>query len=187
LPRPPPDAANAVVNPFSQIVYQGSRMLAWIGAGVLVLISAMTVVSIAGRALAFAGLGPVPGDFELVEAGTALAVFCFMPWCHLKGGHAVVDMLWHRYPPALRRALQIAADTLMLAVWVLLVWRMALAMHDYYRNGEVSFILQMPVWWGYAASMVPAVLGCVAYLWRFLESIGVASPPSGFVVEAAGH
>lgn len=171
----------------SKIVYQTSRVLAWFGAFVLLLIALMTVASIVGRALAFAGLGPVRGDFELVEAGTALAVFSFMPWCHLKGGHAVVDMLWGRYPAAMRRALVVLSDALMLVVWVLLVWRMGLAMHDYYLNGEVSFILQMPVWWGYAASMVPAVLGCLAYLWRFAESIGLASPPPGFVLAAGGH
>jgi hypothetical protein len=54
--------------------------MAWFGAFVLVLLAAMSVVSIAGRALSGLGLGPVPGDFELVEAGTALAVFCFLPW-----------------------------------------------------------------------------------------------------------
>ena len=40
----------------------------------LVLIALMSVASIVGRALSGLGLGPVPGDFELVEAGTALAV-----------------------------------------------------------------------------------------------------------------
>lgn len=166
----------------SRLIYDVARWLSWFGALVLVLLSLLTVVSIAGRALSFAGFGPVPGDFELVEAGTALAVFCFLPWCHLKRGHALVDLLWGLYPAPMRRGLKILADGLMLAVWTLLVWRMAIGTHDYYDNGEVSFILQMPVWWGYAASMVPAALGCVAYAWRFAESLGIASPPAGFPV-----
>ncbi len=53
--------------------------MAWFGSLVLVLIALMSVASIVGRALAGFGLGPVPGDFELVEVGTALAVFCFLP------------------------------------------------------------------------------------------------------------
>ncbi|MCU0929269.1 MAG: TRAP transporter small permease subunit, partial [Burkholderiaceae bacterium] len=85
------------------LVYGLSRALAWFGAFVLCLLALISVVSIAGRALSGFGLGPVPGDFELVEAGTALAVFCFLPWCHLKRGHAVVDLLWNAYPPALQR------------------------------------------------------------------------------------
>ena len=54
----------------------------------------MTVVSIVGRAsLTWAWvLGPVPGDFELVEVGTGFAVFAFLPWCQLKRGHATVDL-----------------------------------------------------------------------------------------------
>ena len=169
------------------IVYSLSRAMAWFGAFVLALLALISVVSIVGRALSGFGLGPVPGDFELVEAGTALAVFCFMPWCHLKRGHAVVDMLWKSYPPAMRRVLDIATDALMLGVWLLLIWRMGVALEDYRSNGEVSFILQMPVWWGYAASMVPALVGLVAYAWRLLESLGLARPPAGFVVAEAAH
>ncbi len=171
----------------SSIVYGLSRAMAWFGAVVLTAIALMSVVSIAGRALSTFGLGPVPGDFELVEAGTALAVFCFLPWCHLKGGHAVVDMLWNSYPAPMQRTLEILADTLMFVVWALLIWRMGIAMEEYRHNAEVSFILQMPVWWGYAASMVPAVVGLVAYAWRLLESLGLAAPPPGFVAAGGGH
>jgi TRAP-type C4-dicarboxylate transport system permease small subunit len=168
-------------------IYGVSRALAWLGVLVLAALALISVLSIAGRALSFTGLGPVPGDFELVEAGTALAVFCFLPWCHLKRGHAVVDMLWKTYPPALQRALLVATDALMLAAWLLLVWRMGVAMLGYHANGEVSFILQMPVWWGYAASMVPAAFGCIVYAWRLFESLGLATPPAGFVLAEGGH
>jgi len=158
-------------------IYRLSQWLAWCGALVLSVLVVMTVCSVAGRALSFWGLGPVPGDFELVEAGTALAVFCFLPWCHLQSGHAVVDLLWKSYPPTMRRVLQVASDALMLLVWVLLVWRMGVAMMDYRDNGEVSFILQLPVWWGYAASFAPAVVGCAVLAWRLFETLGLARAP----------
>ena len=171
----------------SETIYRLSQWLARFGALVLTVLAALTVCSVIGRAFAFAGLGPVPGDFELVEAGTALAVFCFLPWCHLKNGHAMVDMLWQSYPPAMRRVLEVLSDTLMLLVWVLLVWRMGVAMLDYRGNGEVSFILQMPVWWGYAASLVPAVIGCIVYAWRLLETLGLAHAPREFVLSGSSH
>ena len=171
----------------NKLIYGLSRVMAWFGSLVLVLIAVMSVASIIGRALSGFGLGPVPGDFELVEAGTALAVFCFLPWAHLKRGHAVVDMLWGSYPLPMRRVLDVLADGMMLVVWVLLVWRMSIAMSEYRHNGEVSFILQMPVWWGYAASMLPALVGLVAYAWRLLESLGLAAPPPGFVTAGGGH
>ncbi len=168
-------------------VYAASRLMAWFGGAVLVVLALLSVTSIAGRALSGLGLGPVPGDFELVEAGAALAVFCFMPWAHLKRGHAAVDLLWRAYPAPLQRALAIAADALMLGLWVLLTWRMGVAMLDYRANGEVTFILQFPVWWGYAASMLPAVLGCGAYAWRLLETLGLAQTPEGFQAQEAVH
>jgi TRAP-type C4-dicarboxylate transport system permease small subunit len=171
----------------SRFVYGVSRLMAWLGVFVLTMIAVVSVLSIGGRALAFAGFGPVPGDFELVEAGTALAVFSFMPWCHLKRGHAFVDLLWNSYPPPLRRLLEIFADALMLVVWLLLVWRMGVAMLEYRANGEVSFILQMPVWWGYAASMVPALFGCLAFLWRLLESAGFAERQQAFATAAGAR
>jgi TRAP-type C4-dicarboxylate transport system permease small subunit len=171
----------------SRAVYALSRVMAWFGAAVLTAIAAMSVASIVGRALSGIGLGPVPGDFELVEAGTALAVFCFLPWCHLKGGHAVVDMLWPMYPPALRRALLVLADALMLVVWLLLTWRMGVAMLEYRGNAETTFILRMPVWWGYAAALPPALVGCAAYAWRLVETLGLAAPPPGFAAGAAVH
>jgi TRAP-type C4-dicarboxylate transport system permease small subunit len=164
----------------SSFIYGTSRALAWLGGLALTLIALLSVISIAGRAFSGAGFGPVPGDFELVEAGTALAVFCFLPWAHLKRSHAAVDLFWGLYPAPLRRVFTLLADLLMLVVWLLLVWRMGLAMEDYRGNAEVTFILQMPVWWGYAVSMPPAAFGCLAYLWRLLEDLGLVAPRAGF-------
>lgn len=172
----------------NQFIYGVSRVLTWIGCAVLLALALMSVISIAGRSLSGLGLGPIPGDFELVEIGTALAVFCFMPWAHLQRSHAVVDLAWGLYPKPLQRLLIIASDLLMLALWSVLIWRMGIAMADYRANAEVSFILQTPVWWGYAISILPAVFGCVVYLWRLLEDLGLARPPEGFViVQEGGH
>ncbi|THT97589.1 TRAP transporter small permease [Lampropedia puyangensis] len=171
----------------AQCIYGLSRFLAWLGGVVLILLASISVISIAGRALSGFGLGPIPGDFELVEAGTALAVFCFMPWAHLVRSHAVVDLFWGVYPAAMQRVLIILSDLLMLVLWVLLIWRMGVAMVDYRSNGELTFILQFPVWWGYAASLIPAVFGCVVYAWRLLEDLGLTHPPAGFVAAKGGH
>jgi TRAP-type C4-dicarboxylate transport system permease small subunit len=168
-------------------VYGLSRALAWLGGVVLVLISLISVTSILGRALSLIGLGPVPGDFELVEMGTALAVFCFLPWCHLKNGHAFVDILWNTYPRWMQRGLQVLTELLTLVVWSLLIWRMSVATQDYHGNGETSFILGVPVWWGYAASLVPAVFGVFVILWRLLETLGLAKPPADFAMSAGEH
>lgn len=172
---PPPDPVH---NWLGHAIYGASRALAWAGGGVLLALALLSVISIAGRALSAWGLGPVTGDFELVEAGTALAVFCFLPWAHLTRSHAVVDLLWGRYPAWLRQALSVLGDALMLLLWALLVWRMGAGMLDYRAAQERTFILQWPVWWGYALCMPPAAFGCLACAWRLLEDLGLARPPA---------
>jgi TRAP-type C4-dicarboxylate transport system permease small subunit len=147
----------------------------------------LSVASIIGRALSGFGLGPIPGDFELVEAGTALAVFCSLPWCYLVRGHAVVDLFWNGFSPALQRTLESGSALLMLLVWVLLTWRLGVGMLDYRASGEVGFILQMPTWWGYAAALPPAVIGCVAYAWRLFETFELINPPSLEALQGTGH
>ncbi|NNL36424.1 MAG: TRAP transporter small permease, partial [Silicimonas sp.] len=61
--------------------------LAIVAGLVLTAMAIVTVISINGRSLIWAGLAPVPGDFELVEIGCAVAVFGFLPYCHLYRGH----------------------------------------------------------------------------------------------------
>ncbi|MFN3984534.1 MAG: TRAP transporter small permease [Rhodocyclaceae bacterium] len=182
-------AGTAAGDRVGRLLYHTCRGIAWFGGVVLVALAVLSVASIAGRSASGAGFGPgpVPGDFELVELGTALAVFCFLPWCHLSRAHAVVDLLWRLYPPWLARGAEIAADLLMLVVWLLLTWRMGVAMLEYRAQGDTSFILRMPLWWGYASALVPAVLGCVAYAWRLAETLGVVAAPAGFVRSAGGH
>lgn len=171
----------------NSLIFAVARSMAWLGGLVLVALTIMSILSISGRALSVLGLGPVPGDFELVEAGTALAVLCFLPWCHLKRGHAVVDILWRLYPKGLQRALRILSDLLMFGVWVLLAWRMCVGMLDYRSNGETSFILHMPVWWGYAACTLATALGCVVYGWTLLGSLGVGAAAADANFAAGAH
>jgi len=171
----------------ASFVYLLCRFTARFGAFVVGALAVLSVTSIAGRALSGMGLGPVPGDFELVEAGTALAVFCSLPWCYLVRGHATVDIFWSAFPAPMKRAIQVLTSSLMLLVWAVLTWRMIVATGEYRATGEVSFILQMPVWWGVAACVPPAVIGCLAYAWRLLEELGVAAPPAGAPRAEGGH
>ena len=160
------------------MVYRLFYAQAMFGGLMLVALAALSGISIAGRALSPLGLGPVPGDFELVEAGTALAVFCFLPWCHLQRGHATVDLLFRFMHAWAQRAVLALSDLAMALVWWLLTWRLVLAAIDFYNNGEVTFILQMPMWLATGVSAVAAVLGCLGYGWKLLETLGWVNPPS---------
>lgn len=169
-------------------IYRLSHWTALAGGLVLVALTLMVVASVAGRALIGLGLGPIPGDFELVEVGVGIAVFFFLPWCYLKGGHATVDLLYMHMPKWCQRGIVIISDLLMLVVWLVLTWMLWQGMLEKKEYAETTFILQMPIWWAYAFSLVGAVIGCLSYFAKTLTLLGLASEPEGWTVEAnAGH
>lgn len=167
-------------------VYLLAKWLAYLGGFLLTAIAAIVVVSVSGRALISIGLGPVPGDFELVEMATAVAVFFFLPWCYLKNGHAMVDIVYMHLPRPAQRFLTLFSDVLMLGAWLILTWRLGVSVGDKYHEGETTFILQMPVWWAYAVSLFGAAVGCATYLAKTLVEAGIASAPAGWSDEHTG-
>lgn len=168
-------------------IYRLSRWSAIVGGIVLVAVTLMIVASISGRTLIGLGLGPVPGDFELVEMGTAVAVLFFLPWTYLKGGHATVDLLYMHLPVWAKRAVVIVSDLLMLAVWLVLTWKLYEGMVEKKQYMETTFILAMPLWWAYAACLVGAVIGCLAYIARTATLFGLGKEPAGWTTESGVH
>jgi len=163
-----------------------AEWLAIVGGLLLCAIALMTVISVSGRAFVRLGLGPIPGDFELVEMGVAVVVFFFLPWCHLRGGHAAVDLFYTRFAPVLQRRLSLLSDWLMLAVWGLLTWRLWYGVLDKFRSVETTFILQVPVWWAYAVCFAAALAGCIVYGAKAAHSTW-ASPEASKPTAAGGH
>lgn len=169
-------------------VFRLSKWSAILGGLVLCALTLMIVASVTGRALIGVGLGPVPGDFELVEVGTAVAVFCFLPWTYLRGGHATVDLIYMHLPRWSQRLVVIVSDLIMLALWLALTWMLWVGMIEKRDYAETTFILQMPVWWAYALCMVGAVIGCLAYISQTLILFGLARYPEGWPTESvASH
>lgn len=138
-------------------------VMALCGGVVLVALVLITVVSVTGRALVPLGLGPVPGDFELVEAGTAFAIFAFLPWCQYNRGHADVELFTMRLSGTFNRFIDLVSDILLLAVSFLISRQHYLGTDSKMQYGETTFILQFPIWWAYMASFIgTAVMVVVA-------------------------
>ncbi len=111
------------------------------------------------------GVGPVTGDFELVEAGIAFAIFAFLPICQLYAGHATVDIFTSRLPDRVNAWFVAFWDVVLTLVILLVTWRLAAGMIDKIGNGETTFLLQFPIWWAYAASFVAALVASVTALY----------------------
>jgi TRAP-type C4-dicarboxylate transport system permease small subunit len=170
-----------------RIAHTLARLSALMGGLVLAALIGMTCVSITGRALAGAGLGPVPGDFELLEAGIAFAVFAFLPWCSLKAGHATVDIFTNGLSQQANRVLLAFWEVVMAITAAFIAWRLYEGAIGKLRNGETTFILQFPVWWAYAASLLPAGVAVLVALWSAWDRLrAVVSGRDTRAVKAEG-
>ncbi len=144
-------------------IEQLCRLFAIGGGLVLAAFALMTVVSVTGRYLFDR---PVPGDFELVEIGCAIAVFAFLPYCQLQRGNVVVDFFTLRAPAAVRERLDALGSLLYALIAALLAWRLTLGGYDMWRYGEETMVLGLSRWWGFIPIVISCLLLVVACLYR---------------------
>jgi TRAP-type C4-dicarboxylate transport system permease small subunit len=148
-----------------RLVNRLAEVSALLGGIVLTALIVLTSISITGRAFTWAGLGPVPGDFELVEAGIAFAVFAFLPLCQIRVGHATVDLIAGALSQRMNRGLVAFWEGVSLLVFLVIVWRLFVGFEAKLKNGETTLMLQFPVWWAYALCLIPAAALVMATLW----------------------
>ena len=113
------------------------------------------------QAMLDTGVGSIRGDFELIEAGIAFAIFAFLPLCQISGGHATVDVFTARLPPRADRALRAATEVVFAAVLVLIAVQLGAGMVSKFQSGQTTSLLQFPLWWAYALSLTGAVAATV--------------------------
>lgn len=162
-----------------------AALTAMAGGVALAFAALVTVVSVIGRALIGLGMSPIPGDVELVQASMVFAVFCFLPWCHLERGHAVVAIVTDRFPVRVGALTELIWDIAMLVAVAFIAWRLWVGLFDKAANREATFILGVPLWIIYALGMVGAVVGvmvagyCVARSAANATSARPVAPLSG--------
>lgn len=142
-----------------------ARTLAVLGGLILIALTALTCLSILGRALVplQIGLGPVRGIYEITEMAVAVAVFAFLPWTQLNRGHAAVDLFKPLFGTPGNRLLDLIVDLGMLTIAGIGAWRMWLGMQDRVSYGDTTLILGWPQWPAYVAGLVGAIaFGLVA-------------------------
>ena len=187
-------------------VWTIARAMATIGGLVLLCLIGLTCVSILGRLLngllnsavvqslapgladwaLGLGVGPILGHVELVEAGIAFAIFCFLPLCQLSGAHAKVGIFTDRMPGGLRRWLIAGIDVVFAAVLILIAWRLSQGLVEKRTFSETSFMLQFPLWWAYAASLLAAVPAALAGLFLACGRIAEALTGQAYLIADKG-
>lgn len=137
-----------------------AKILALAGGAIAIAVAGIVVASVLGRWL-FAA--PIPGDFELVQIGTAIAVFAFLPYCQIVRGNIVVDTFTARLPARLRGRMDAIWDVVYAAAMALVAVCLTRGTLDTFASQEVSMVLRIPVWPGVAFGAVScAYLAIVA-------------------------
>ena len=150
-------------------LYRAATGVAVLGGLVLFALTLLTVISVLGRAVLSA---PIPGDFELVELGMAVAIFSFLPYCQMVRGNVIVDLFTTRASPRARALLDAIGNLLYTTIAALLTWRVALGGLEIRSYRETTMVLQVPVWWGYVpavAFLVLLTVVCAYTVWRSAE------------------
>lgn len=140
----------------SEIADTIATMLAVTGGCMLLGIVGLTCVSIAGRALVplDIGVGPIRGIYDITEIAMAAAIFAFLPLAQLREAHARVDLFETLLPKRFESVLDVLFNIGMFTAAAFGTHRLYLGMLDKMAYGETTLIAQIPVWQGYAASLV---------------------------------
>jgi len=140
-----------------------AKAMALLGGTMFIVLIAMSLRSIIGRKL---GFGPVNGDIELMQAGTAVAAIAFLPYCTLLGEHLKVDFFTENLDRRIKRKIDGVADLLLAVVMVLLTWRTGLSALSLHEAGEVTALVSLPVWIPVAALVPMLALTTVCAIYR---------------------
>ena len=142
--------------------------LALLGGLVLVLLAAMSVASIFGRVL-FSK--PIQGDYELAQMMSAMAVSLFLPYCHLRRAHVLVDFFTAKLSARVKHGLDAIAELLVAVIAGVFARQLFIGMTDGQHSGETSMLLGLPVWWPYTALVVAFATLCITALYFALLNI----------------
>lgn len=125
-------------------------------------------------------IGPFNGDYELVEAGIAFAIFAFLPYTQVTGGHATVDIFTAFWPAKAQRWLSAVIEVIFALVLIIIAVQLFQGTVDKFNRGQTTFLLQFPIWYAYALSMVGATLGALVGI--YMAAVRVIEAVSGRMI-----
>jgi TRAP-type C4-dicarboxylate transport system permease small subunit len=132
-----------------------ARALAIVG-GLLSVASALLVTT--SVTLRWLGFGSINGDFELVQIGVALSVFCFLPLTQARRGNIMVDTFTTWLPLRVQRAMDAFWDFVYAGFMALTAWCLMNGARDALASGLTSAMLGLNLWPVFAATVLLILL-----------------------------
>lgn len=156
------------IKKFKTVNHVISSKIEWVGIFAYLFMMAITCVDVIGAKLFRA---PMPGSVDLVMIAQIVAI-SFAASMSLKlRKHIQVEVFVILLPRRLRSFTDSLVNLFGLIVFVLLVWQLFEYGYSFYRGGEVSGTVRLPLWiiaYGSAFALIPMVLVCLEH---FIESV----------------
>lgn len=99
----------------------------------------------------------VPGDIELVQMATALAAFCFLPYCQIRRGNIFVETFTMSLSKRVQSLIDALWDFVYAAVAFLMGWQLSAGAMDAISTHTVS--LQLGFSFGYLIFICAIISG----------------------------
>ena len=125
---------------------RATRLLALVGLAALLVIAIATLVDVGARWI-FAS--PIAGVYDLSTLFIAVAMAACFPAALAERRSIRIQFVAGLMPKRLRLFFDVVADAMTLSFFALLGWQLVVYTGELARDGETSFILQVPVapWW----------------------------------------
>ena len=119
-----------------------ARALHWAGAVALASMMFLTVADVVLRSFR----QPIVGTYELVGFLGALAIGFSLPQTSLDRGQVLMDFLARHLRPGPGRVLQVLTRAVGVTLFAVLAWNLAAMGFDLKRSGDVTPLLNLPMW-----------------------------------------
>lgn len=115
------------------------RVAVFCGGAALVGMIVLTCANILVRTVG----GPIRGTFELMGYGGAVVTALALGYTQKRRGHIAVDVLIHRFPHRVQKALMGFNDAVCAVFFAMLTWQLIRKADGFVRTGEVSETLRV--------------------------------------------
>lgn len=130
----------------NRLSIQATHLLALVGLAALLVVAIATLMDVGARWL-FAS--PIAGVYDLSTLFIAVAMAACFPAALAQRRNIRIEFAANLMPKRMRLFFDVLADAMTLAFFALLGWQLAIYTGELARDGETSFILQVPIapWW----------------------------------------
>ena len=163
-----PPAAKQGIDRLEHVSVLATRRVAFLGVALMLLIALGTLADVLMRWLFN---HPITGFDEVVEMGMAVAVSATFPACAAIKGNLTIDILAERLGGRLAARLECFGSFVLLVLYVLLAWQVAVFAHDLHDQGAATIYLGWSTAPFIAAVAAFLALAAMAQFVAFAQSV----------------